>query len=107
MAGANVRPLCRLHDFLDLGKVASDWMPLASIDERRLLLRADGLRLPAAGTEPAPGRRCNRARHGPLQHNPLPLTLLVGIRHRYGRQECLGVGMGGTVIDVVAGTNLD
>ena len=63
----------RLHD---LREVAGAGMALPAVDQRRLLFRADRLRLPAARAEPAAGGRIRGARHVALEHDPLALPTL-------------------------------
>src|SRR5215218_8704996 len=69
----------RLQQAARLREVAGDRMALSTVDQGRLLLGADRLRLPAAGAEAAAGRRVDRARHVALEHDPLPLPLQLGV----------------------------
>src|SRR4051812_33380814 len=73
----------------DLGEMTGAGMALTAIDEGRLLLGADLLRLPAARAEPAAGRRVRRRRHVALEHDPLPLPALARLLDRHRRQERL------------------
>ena len=61
------------------------------VDERRLDLGANLGRVAAARMEPAAARRVDRARHVPLEHDPLALRGQVRIRHRDGREQRLRV----------------
>src|SRR5215213_11610270 len=90
-----------------LGEVAGHRMALAPVDQRRFLLGADVLGLPAAGPEPAARRRAHRAGHVALEHDPAALALQLGVGDGHGRQQRLGVGMAGPLVDVVAGADLD
>ena len=84
----------RGHGSEDLGffgEVAGDGVALATVDQLGLLLRADVLRLPAAGAEPAARRRVRRRRHVALEHDPVARPLLARVGHRHGRQQRLRV----------------
>ena len=95
----------RLDDFGgDFRKVAGHGVTLASVDQRRLFGRADVLRLPATGAEPAAARRVDRARHVALEHDPLALAFPLRVRMGYRRQQCLRVRMAGLVVQVVRRT---
>jgi hypothetical protein len=59
--------------------------------ERRLALRADGLRLEAARVEAAAGRRRHRAWQLSPHRQPPAVALFLGIRDRNGGQQCLRV----------------
>ena len=83
------------------GEVARDRVALAAVDERGLLLGADVLRLPAAGPEPAPARRVDRARHVAFEHDPLPRPLLARVRHGHRGQQRLRVRVAGVLVQVV------
>src|SRR5947208_11100268 len=72
----------RLHD---LREVAGAGMPLAAVDERRLLLCTDRLGLPTPRPEPAAGGRICRARHVTLEHDSLSLAALCRLLDRNRR----------------------
>src|SRR5262249_57808959 len=59
----------RLHD---LGEVAGTRVTLAAVDQRRLFLCADRLRLPATRPEAAAARRGRPRRDIPLENDPPP-----------------------------------
>ena len=68
-------------------------------DERRLLLGADLLRLPAARPETTTGRRVGRAGHVALEHDPLPLPRQVGIA------AAVAVAVIGSVLHIAASSS--
>src|SRR5215218_5765841 len=76
------------------------------LQQWRLLLLADVLRLPAPGAETAAGRGVQRARHITGQPDPFPPGR-VGIRFRHGRQQGMGVRVAGVVVELVAFSDLD
>ena len=82
-------------------------MARAAVDELRLLLGADRLRLPAARAEAAARRRVGRARDVALQHDPLALAALARLLDRHRRQERLRVRMRRALVDVVLRADLD
>src|SRR5699024_12832062 len=73
----------------------------------RFLLGADVLGLPAAGTEPAPRRRIDRAGHVPGQDDLFASTPQLRIRHRTGRSQSLSIGVDSTRIDLLFAAVLD
>src|SRR4029453_8381590 len=97
----------RLQQAARLGEVAGHRVALSPVDQRRLLLGADILRLPAAGPEAAAGRRVHRAGHVALEHDAAPLALQLGVGDGHGRQQRLGVGMAGPGVGVGGGAGLD
>src|SRR5580765_2627734 len=95
----------RLHH---LGEVAGDRLArYPTLDERRLLLRADLLRLPAPRAETTPRRRVGGARDVALEHDPLPFSALNGRLDRHRRQERLRVWMHRRAIDLLPRPELD
>ena len=86
---------------------ATGCAPPRARHERRLLLRADLLRLPAARPEAAAGRRVRRARHVSLEHDPRALAALGRGLDRHRREERLRVRMHRRVVDLLARPDLD
>ena len=82
-------------------------MPLAAVDQRRILLRTDRLCLPAARPEPATRRRVGRVRHVALEHDPLALPALARLLDRNRGEQCLRVRMRWALVDVRPGSDLD
>ncbi len=80
---------------------ATGWPAYPAFDERRLLLRADLLRLPAARAEAAAGRRVRRARHVALEHDPLrAFRAGPGRLDRHGGEERLRVRVHRRAVDL-------
>src|SRR5579864_4608165 len=82
-------------------------VPLTAVDEGRLFFGADRLRFPAAGAEPAAGRRVRRAWHVALEHDPLPLAALARLLDRNRRQKRLRIRMRRALVDLVPRADLD
>src|SRR5947207_12901864 len=82
-------------------------MALPAIDECRLFLGADRLRLPAARPEAAAGRRVRRARDIALEHDPLALAPLRRLFDRYRREQRLRIRMRRLVVDLLLVADLD
>src|SRR5438270_2813714 len=94
----------RLHD---LREMAGARMTLPAVDQRRLLLRTDRLRLPAARAEPAARRRIRGAGHVALEDDPLALPSLRRLFDRHRGEERLRVRMRGPLVDVLLRAELD
>src|SRR4051812_1193150 len=78
----------------DLGEVAGAGVTVPeAVDQRRLLLRADLLRLGAAGAEVAARGRVGRAGDVAAEDDPLPGAPLVRVRDRHRGQQRLRVGV--------------
>src|SRR3954470_23988281 len=88
------------------GEVARHRVALPPVHERRLLDRADLLRLPAPGPEPTSRRRVGGAGDVALEHDPLPLPLLARVRHRHRREQRLRVRVARPLVHVVAVADL-
>src|SRR5436190_1493916 len=88
----------RLHD---LREVTGAGMSLAAIDQQGLFLGADRLSLPATRAEAATGGRIRRARHIPLEHDPLAFAALARLLDRDSRKQRLRVGMRRLLVDLV------
>src|SRR6476620_9564807 len=82
-------------------------MTVPPIYQRRLLFGADRLRLPAACSKAAAGGRVCRAGHVTFEHDALSAPTLRRLLDRYGRQQCLCVGMSRPVVDVLLRPDLD
>src|SRR6185437_5751139 len=101
------RGLNNVERLVDLGEVTGARMPLPSVDQRRLLLGADRLCLPAACSEPAAGRWVRRVRNVALQHDALSPAPVRRIFDRDRRQQRLCVRVRRALEDVVSRPDLD
>src|SRR5260221_275814 len=77
------------------------------LDELRVDLGADLLRLPAPRVEAAAGRRVHRGRHVAGKNDPLALALDGRIGDRHGRKERLRIRVKRVLVEVDAVAELD
>ena len=84
------------------GEVASNLVPVAHTFKWRFFDTANLLRHWAAGVEPAPCGRVERARHLAGHHGPVVQPAEPWVRDRYGRKERLCVRVVGTGIERIA-----
>ena len=87
--------------------MAGDDVAVAGQAKGRLLGRAAGLRVRAAGPEPAARRRIDRARDVAGEDDPLAAPFDPRVGDRYGRDERLRVGVQRPAEQVVHGGGLD
>src|SRR5579859_3552720 len=82
-------------------------MALTTVDERRFLLGANRLRLPAPRAEVAARRRIRRARDVAFEHDSLPPPALRRLFDRNCRKQRLCVRMSRLVVDLMLVADLD
>ena len=91
----------RALDVLDR-EVAGHLVTGTELAQHRLLDLALLLGLPAAGVEHAAGGRVDRAGQVALQQDALALAGRVGVGHRHGGQQRVGVGVQRLLVEAVA-----